>query len=70
MLQSETVSAQDKMADDNEYDTVKTNHCPMFDERHVSFQELWLWFEIYVITNGFDDAITKDSPGQFAGNIK
>ena len=68
------MNAQGKMADDGDYDTVKTNHCPMFDGMHVSFQKWWIRFEIYAITNGLDDAISKDgsvvdlptSSGEFA----
>ena len=55
------MSARDKMADDD-YDTIKMNHCPMFDGTHMSFQKWGLWFEIYAITNRFYDAISKDDP--------
>ena len=42
------------MGDDDD-DTIKMDHCPMFNGVHASFQKWWIRFEIYSITNGFDD---------------
>ena len=60
MLQSETVNAHGEVADDDDCNMIKMNHCPMFDEMPVLFQKWWIKFEIYPITNGFHEAISKD----------